>query len=68
MLPDLMPMFQQATNEQSFQHALYQIVSRIQDSHGFMKFDGKRRCLRCDLGLLWLPFAVKLIDDKAVIT
>ncbi len=68
VLPELIPVFQQATNVQAYQNALYQVVSRIQDSHGFMKSDGKRRCLRCDLGVLWLPFAVKLIDNKAVIT
>jgi len=68
VLPELIPVFQQAANEQAYQNALYRVVSRIQDSHGFMKSDSKRRCLRCDLGLLWLPFAVKLIDNKAVIT
>ncbi len=68
VLPDLIPVFQRATDEQAYQNALYRVVSRIQDSHGFLKSDGKRRCLRCDLGLLWLPFAVKLIDTKAVIT
>ena len=38
VLPDLIPVFQAATTEQAYQKALYQMVARIQDSHGFYAY------------------------------
>lgn len=68
VLPDLIPVFQRATTEQAYQNALYQLVARIRDSHGFMTTTNKLRCMRCDLGRNWLPFEVQLLDNKAVIS
>jgi C-terminal processing protease CtpA/Prc len=68
VLPDLIPVFQRATTESDYQQALYQLVARIQDSHGFMMSTNRSRCLRCYLGKLWLPVDLALIDNKAVVT
>lgn len=68
VLSDLIPVFQAATTEQTYQKALYQMVARIQDSHGFMLTTDKSRCMRCELGRLWLPVGVQLLNNKAVIT
>lgn len=68
VLTDLIPVFQQANTEQNYQNALYRLVARIQDSHGFITTTNKTRCMRCDLGKLWLPFELKLINNKAIIT
>ncbi|NID12618.1 S41 family peptidase [Fibrivirga algicola] len=67
-LLNMIPVFQQATSPEAYQKALYQLVASIKDSHGFMMSTDKTRCLRCELGTLWLPFELKLINDKAVIT
>ena len=68
VLTDLIPVFRQADSEQAYQMALYRMVAQIQDSHGFMNNSNKTICLRCDRGRYWLPFEIKIIDDKAVIT
>lgn len=68
VLPKLIPVFQQANSAEAYQKALYQLVASIKDSHGFLTSTDKTRCLRCELGTLWLPFELKLIGDKAVIT
>jgi C-terminal processing protease CtpA/Prc len=68
VLPDLIPVFQQATTESDYQQALYQLVARIQDSHGVLTSTNKTSCLRCYLGKLWLPVDLALIDNKAVVT
>jgi C-terminal processing protease CtpA/Prc len=67
VLPELIPVFQQATTESDYQQALYRLVARIQDSHGFMTSIGSR-CLRCYLGKGWLPVDLTLIDNKAIVT
>ncbi|MBO0952497.1 S41 family peptidase [Fibrella forsythiae] len=64
----MIPVFQQAKSPETYQKALFQLVASIKDSHGFLTSTDKSRCLRCDLGTLWLPLELKLIDDKAVIT
>ena len=68
VLTDLIPVFRQANSEQAYQRALYQMIAQIQDSHGFINNSNKTVCLRCDMGRYWLPFEVKIIDDRAVIT
>ncbi|MEZ0483674.1 S41 family peptidase [Fibrella aquatica] len=69
VLPKLIPVFQRANNPETYQKAIYQLVASIKDSHGFLVSTDKNRCLRCgDLGTLWLPFELKLIDNKAVVT
>lgn len=68
VLTDLIPVFRQADSEQAYQMALYQLVAQVQDSHGTINNSNKAVCLRCDLGRYWLPFEIKIIDDRAVIT
>lgn len=68
VLSDFIPLFREATTEQAYQNALYRLIACIDDSHGFFKSTVANRCLRCDLGRLWLPFDLKLIDGKAVVT
>ncbi len=68
VLIKLIPVFQQATTESTYQLALFQLVAHIQDGHGFMESLNPGRCLRCDLGRLWLPFEVQLLGNKAVVT
>ncbi len=68
VLTDLIPVFRRATTTQLYQKALYQVVARIKDSHGFMVTVDKSRCMRCERGTLWMPFELKLIGTKAIIT
>ncbi|RYF77812.1 MAG: hypothetical protein EOO39_03050 [Cytophagaceae bacterium] len=68
VLSGMIPVFQRANTPETYQKALYQLVASIKDSHGFLTSTDKTRCLRCDLGTLWLPFEFTLINDKAVVT
>ncbi|MEZ0539088.1 S41 family peptidase [Fibrella arboris] len=68
VLTSMIPVFEQAETPETYQKAIYQLVASIQDSHGFVTSTDKTRCLRCDLGTLWLPFELKLFDSKAIIT
>lgn len=68
VLPKMIPLFQQATTPLAYQLALYQLIAYIQDSHGVMTNENPSRCLRCNLGRLWLPFEIRLVNNKAVIT
>ncbi|MFD2937487.1 S41 family peptidase [Spirosoma flavum] len=68
VLPKLIPLFEQATTPSAYQLVLYQLTASIQDSHGVMSSKDPARCLRCNLGRLWLPFEVQLLNNKAVIT
>lgn len=67
VLTDLIPVFRQATSEEAYQRALYQLTSRINDSHAFMQNIDKTRCLRCELGKLWLPLETKFLDSQLVV-
>ncbi|CCH02302.1 peptidase S41 [Fibrella aestuarina BUZ 2] len=68
VLTDLIPVFRQATTEEAYQGALYQLTSRINDSHAFMQNVDKTRCLRCEWGKLWLPFEATFLDRQLVVT
>ncbi len=68
VLIQMIPIFEQANTPDTYQQAIYQLVASIKDSHGFVTSTDKSRCLRCNLGTLWLPFELKLINDRAVIT
>lgn len=50
VLTDLIPVFRQATTEQAYQQAIYQLTARIQDSHGFLMTVDQSRCMRCWVG------------------
>ncbi|MEZ0611859.1 S41 family peptidase [Fibrella sp. WM1] len=67
VLTDLIPVFRQATTEEAYQRALYQLTNRINDSHAFMQNVDKTRCLRCELGALWLPFETTFLDRQLVV-
>ena len=66
-LDDLIPVFERADSASTYQHALFQMVARIHDGHGFLRNINKTVGLRMELGHYWVPFDVKIIDGKAVI-
>lgn len=66
-LVDLIPVFERADSASTYQRALFQMVARIHDGHGFLRNTDNTVGLRMELGRYWAPFNVKLMEGRALI-
>lgn len=67
-LSNLIPIFHKVKNEREFQLACLLLASSIDDSHSYLFFQNKRFIFNDPRPLNRVPFQVKFIENKLVIT
>ncbi|MBB3699569.1 hypothetical protein KMW28_24420 [Flammeovirga yaeyamensis] len=65
VLTELIPLFQSAQEALDYQLAVNQMVSKINDSHGYVIYDN--RLLGQFFGKKYVPFRYKVFDNKAIV-